>query len=186
MTLATSCQVASFQIFSFRLRPKTDRGSSGANRGRKGGRERADDALLFHRNKRTPEQSELCSDVARGFNLDISFSNPNSNPNRNPAERIRFGSEEKARPAYEKALRPFHRLRAFSELSGGFNPDILPWNPCTATACKFPAKNTRNFFEVLLTLFEPPAEFNADITRPAFGTHPAAILASVLLLSADR
>ena len=30
------------------------------------------------------------------------------------------------------------------------------------------------------------AEFNADITRPAFGTHPAAILASVLLLSADR
>ena len=42
------------------------------------------------------------------------------------------------------------------------------------------------FFEVLLTQFEPPAEFNADITRPAFGTHPAAILASVLLLSADR
>ena len=104
----------------------------------------------------------------------------------NPAQRIAAESEEKARPAYEKALRPFHRLRAFSELSGGFNPDILPWNPCTATACKFPAKNTRNFFEVLLTLFEPPAEFNADITRPAFGTHPAAILASVLLLSADR
>lgn len=107
-------------------------------------------------------------------------------PGANPAERIAAGSEEKARPAYEKAPRPFHRLRAFSELSGGFNPDILPWNPCTATACKFPAKNTRNFFEVLLTLFEPPAEFNADITRPAFGTHPAAILASVLLLSADR
>ncbi|MBP3509337.1 MAG: hypothetical protein J6J99_06355 [Oscillibacter sp.] len=38
------------------------------------------------------------------------------NPNRNPAKRIRFGSEEKARSAYEKALRPFHRLRAFSEL----------------------------------------------------------------------
>ena len=107
-------------------------------------------------------------------------------PGANPAERIAAGSEEKARPAYEKAPRPFHRLRAFSELSGGLNPDILPWNPCTATACKFPAKNTRNFFEVLLTLFEPPAEFNADITRPAFGTHPAAILASVLLLSADR
>lgn len=107
-------------------------------------------------------------------------------PGANSAERIAAGSEEKARPAYEKAPRPFHRLRAFSELSGGFNPDILPWNPCTATACKFPAKNTRNFFEVLLTLFEPPAEFNADITRPAFGTHPAAILASVLLLSADR
>ena len=71
-------------------------------------------------------------------------------------------------------------------LSGGFNSDILPWNPCTATACKFPAKNTRNFFEVLLTLFEPPVEFNADITRPAFGTHPAAVLASVLPLSADR
>lgn len=73
-----------------------------------------------------------------------------------------------------------------SALSGGFNSDILPWNPCTATACKFPAKNTRNFFEVLLTLFEPPVEFNADITRPAFGTHPAAVLASVLPLSADR
>ena len=71
-------------------------------------------------------------------------------------------------------------------LSGGFNPDILPWKPCTATACKFPAKNTRDFFEVLLTLFEPPAEFNADITRPAFGTHPAAVLASVLPLSADK
>ena len=79
-----------------------------------------------------------------------------------------------------------HRKAVLFFLSGGLNPDILPWNPCTATACKFPAKNTRNFFEVLLTLFEPPAEFNADITRPAFGTHPAAILASVLLLSADR
>ena len=75
---------------------------------------------------------------------------------------------------------------SFFVLSGGFNSDILPWNPCTATACKFPAKNTRNFFEVLLTLFEPPVEFNADITRPAFGTHPAAVLASVLPLSADR
>ena len=123
-----------FRIFLFRPRSKTDRESSGANRGRKGGaRERADDVLLFRRNKRTSEQSGLCSDV-----------------------------------------------------SGGFNPDILPWNPCTATACKFPAKNTRNFFEVLLTLFEPPAEFNADITRPAFGTHPAAVLASILPLSADR
>ena len=61
-----------------------------------------------------------------------------------------------------------------------------PWKPCTATACKFSTKNTRNFFEVLLTQFEPPSEFNTSITRPAFGTHPAAILASVLLLSADR
>ena len=78
------------------------------------------------------------------------------------------------------------RYKACSDVSGGFNSDILPWNPCTATACKFPAKNTRNFFEVLLTLFEPPVEFNADITRPAFGTHPAAVLASVLPLSADR
>ena len=34
----------------------------------------------------------------------------------NPAQRIAAESEEKARPAYEKALRPFHRLRAFSEL----------------------------------------------------------------------
>ena len=61
-----------------------------------------------------------------------------------------------------------------------------PWKPCTATACKFPAKNTRNFFEVLLTLFEPSSEFNTSITRPAFGTHPAAVLASILPLSADR
>ncbi len=45
-------------------------------------------------------------------------------PGANPAERIAAGSEEKARLAYEKAPRPFHRLRAFSELSGGFNPDI--------------------------------------------------------------
>ena len=37
-------------------------------------------------------------------------------PGANPAERIAPGSEEKARPAYEKAPRPFHRLRAFSEL----------------------------------------------------------------------
>ena len=151
MTLATSCQVASFQIFSFRLRPKTDRGSSGANRGRKGGRERADDALLFRRNKRTPEQSELCSDVARGFNLDISFSNPNSNPNRNPAERIRFGSEEKARPAYEKALRPFHRLRAFSELVrvAGFEPTASWSRTKRATNCAIPGYSLiiiRNFF----------------------------------------
>ena len=61
-----------------------------------------------------------------------------------------------------------------------------PRKPCTATACKFPTKNTRNFFEVLLTLFEPPSEFNTSITRPAFGTHPAAVLASILPLSADR
>ena len=61
-----------------------------------------------------------------------------------------------------------------------------PRKPCTATACKFPTKNTRNFFEVLLTQFEPPSEFNTSITRPAFGTHPAAVLASVLPLSADR
>ena len=87
---------------------------------------------------------------------------------------------------FEKRKRRRERYAVRDDVSGGLNPDILPWNPCTATACKFPAKNTRNFFEVLLTLFEPPAEFNADITRPAFGTHPAAILASVLLLSADR
>lgn len=61
-----------------------------------------------------------------------------------------------------------------------------PWKPCTATACKFPTKNTCNFFEVLLTQFEPPSEFNTSITRPAFETHPAAVLASVLPLSADR
>ena len=151
MTLATSCQVASFQIFSFRLRPKTDRGSSGANRGRKGGaRERADD-ILFYRNKRMSEQSELSSDVARGFKLDISFSNPNSNPNRNPAERIRFGREEKARPAYEKALRPFHRLRAFSELVrvAGFEPTASWSRTKRATNCAIPGYSLiiiRNFF----------------------------------------
>lgn len=48
------------------------------------------------------------------------------------------------------------------------------------------SKNTRDFFEVLLTQFEPPSEFNTSITRPAFETHPAAVLASVLPLSADR
>lgn len=79
-----------------------------------------------------------------------------------------------------------HAITRIAWLSGGFNSDILPWNPCTATACKFPAKNTRNFFEVILTLFEPPVEFNTSITRPAFGTHPAAVLASILPLSADR
>ena len=42
---------------------------------------------------------------------------PFPKPAANPAQRIAAGSEEKARPAYEKALRPFHRLRAFSELS---------------------------------------------------------------------
>ena len=40
----------------------------------------------------------------------------NRNPTAAPAKRIAVGSSEKARPAYEKALRPFHRLRAFSEL----------------------------------------------------------------------
>ena len=47
-------------------------------------------------------------------------------PGANPAERIAAGSEEKARPAYEKALRPFHRLRAFSELVdlGGPNKNL--------------------------------------------------------------
>jgi len=44
---------------------------------------------------------------------------PPSYPNANPAERIAVGSEEKVCPAYEKALRPFHRLRAFSELYQG-------------------------------------------------------------------
>ena len=37
----------------------------------------------------------------------------------NPAKRFSVESEEKARPAYEKALRRFHRLRAFSELAAG-------------------------------------------------------------------
>ena len=42
----------------------------------------------------------------------------------NPVKRFAVESEEKARPAYEKALRPFHRLRAFSELVEviGFEP----------------------------------------------------------------
>ena len=117
MTLATSCQVASFQIFSFRLRPKTDRGSSGANRGRKGGRERADDDLLFHRNKRTPEQSELCSDVARGFNLIFRF--PTRIPTRTGIQRSESGSEAKKFPV---------RLRSLA-VRRGFVPsrEFLSW-----------------------------------------------------------
>lgn len=43
-----------------------------------------------------------------------------------------------------------------------------------------------HYFKFSLTQFEPPSEFNTSITRPAFGTHPAAVLASVLLLSADK
>ena len=65
MTLAATCWAASIWIFPFHLRSKTDRESSGANRGRKGGaRERADDVLLFRRNKRTWSQSKLCDHVA--------------------------------------------------------------------------------------------------------------------------
>ena len=112
---------------------------------------------------------------------------PGQKPTANPAERIAVGKEEQRNECALTFVKSrSKRYAACSDVSGGFNPDILPWNPCTATACKFPAKNTRNFFEVLLTLFEPPAEFNADITRPAFGTHPAAVLASILPLSADR
>lgn len=43
----------------------------------------------------------------------------------NPAKRFSVESEEKARPAYEKALRRFHRLRAFAELESPDNLDIL-------------------------------------------------------------
>ena len=41
-----------------------------------------------------------------------------------PAQRVTAESEEKVRPAQEKALRLFHRLRAFSELElmAGFEP----------------------------------------------------------------
>ena len=41
-----------------------------------------------------------------------------------PAQRVTAESEEKARSAYEKVLRPFHRLRTFSELAVviGFEP----------------------------------------------------------------
>jgi len=35
---------------------------------------------------------------------------------RKPTKCLRFESSEKARPVYEKALRLFHHLRAFSEL----------------------------------------------------------------------
>ena len=46
-----------------------------------------------------------------------------------PAQRVAAESEEKARPAYEKALRPFHRLRAFSELERlrGVEPPYAAW-----------------------------------------------------------
>ena len=46
----------------------------------------------------------------------LQLSGSHLKPTANPAKRIAVGGEEKARPAYEKALRPFHRLRAFSEL----------------------------------------------------------------------
>ena len=58
MTLAATCWAASIWIFPFRLRSKTDRESSGANRGRKGGaRERADDILFY---RATPHK---CNDT---------------------------------------------------------------------------------------------------------------------------
>ena len=48
---------------SDRIQPEPE--FSEANRGRKGGaRERADDVLLFRRNKRTWSQSKLCDHVA--------------------------------------------------------------------------------------------------------------------------
>ena len=45
-----------------------------------GARERADDVLSFRRNKRTSEQSGLCSDVSSGFIPDIFVSQPKSQP----------------------------------------------------------------------------------------------------------
>ena len=48
---------------------------------------------------------------------------------RKPAQRLRCEGEEKARPVYEKALRPFHHLRAFSELERltGVEPAYAAW-----------------------------------------------------------
>ena len=59
---------------------------------------------------------------------ECSLSNPYSNSPRKPAERLRGEGEEKVCPAYEKTPRPFHRLRAFSELAEGltFEPRFKP------------------------------------------------------------
>ena len=62
----------------------------------------------------------------------------------------------------------------------------IPWKPYAARVSGFPQKIRMRFFKFSLTQFEPPSEFNTSITRPAFETHPAAVLASVLPLSADR
>lgn len=158
-----SCQEAPFRIFCFPTRIEAQRSESGSN------------------NKHQCDK-RMCGST--GF-----IGKGCVRKNRSGFS-ARFQSTRRSAPFVEGKRENHHKketgIACLLLMSGGFNPDILPWNPCTATACKFPAKNTRNFFEVLLTLFEPPAEFNADITRPAFGTHPAAILASVLLLSADR
>lgn len=54
----------------------------------------------------------------------------------NPAKRFAGESEEKVRPAYEKALRPFHRLRAFSELPSPNTIDTALRKPCGARDCR--------------------------------------------------
>ena len=71
-------------------------------------------------------------------------------------------------------------------LSGGFNSDIFASEALHCNGLQISNKKYSQFFEVLLTQFEPPSEFNTSITRPAFETHPAAVLASILPLSADR
>lgn len=68
-------------------------------------------------------------------------------PGANPAERIAAGSEEKARLAYEKAPRPFHRLRAFSELSGGFILDIFVYQ---SSFTKFKLVVMKQYFHTIL------------------------------------
>ena len=90
MTLAATCWAASIWIFPFRLRSKTDRESRGANRGRKGGaRERADDVLLFRRNKRTSEQSGLCSDVESVNTFEAPAFKSAAKTSREPSEAVR-------------------------------------------------------------------------------------------------
>ena len=95
-------------------------GSGKANPVRKrGARERADDVLLFHRNKRTSEQSGLCSDVVPVVGLE---------PTRYRYQRILSPS---------RLPIPSHRHLTISHYTGWeskiqeklFASGIMPWHP---------------------------------------------------------
>ena len=95
-------------------------GSGKANPVRKrGARERADDVLLFHRNKRTSEQSGLCSDVVPVVGLE---------PTRYRYQRILSPS---------RLPIPSHRRSVILDYTGWeskiqeklFASGIMPWHP---------------------------------------------------------